>query len=423
MLYDKNVDLDDEPRVPKAVRFHLHRILRGARAIIVSEVTSSASKKVNGLKLSTKTAPNSMPNDSVDDIAEGVCRIMHNEWIAANLNAKEDEIVSIHFRISAKVDHPGRGQAKNPSFDWTYDPEGLASEIDEVAEIEKTSMMQLLEANERSRETDRLHIENMQDRFLNLAEHLGAPLSQMGEILQYAGGLSLQGSQMMVNAMQMTFSIETQKELEAQRTRRSEMMWSRVGGWLDIGIPKALEQLGEHLGKFVGKKKTEAAGRARATGQAAQAAQSDDDGNWRPPQPGGAPRPEAAQGSAPTEATEDDDGLTADERANMIATLCRMFGEDIKPPQHRDLDELMTKREKQIFYDLCCVTTNDDAIVAWDALAAKLSSDKLVRLNKLLSDDQRQIFLKVRSMITKLKAQAAAQDEAVFEATEDDDDA
>lgn len=405
MMYDKQFVLDDEPRVPRAVRYHLGRILRGARAVIVSEVTGTSVKKINGVKLNTKAVPNAMPNDSIDTIAEAVCRIMHAAFIEKNLEADQGEIAALHCRISAKCDAPGRGQPKTPSFDWTYDPEGASSEIDEIGELEKTTLMHLLESEQRSRETDRLHIENMQDRFLTLAEHLGAPIAQVGEILQFAGGLSLQGSQMMVSALEATYSIETQKELENQRTKRSEMMWERVGGWLDIGAKAVFEQ----LGNFAAKKKSEYDDKKRRARTAS--------GDWRPPQPSAArgdddEQPEPTDDEQPENEFDDDaQGDDAEQeaafdekvRANPVASLCTIFCDSLTGAQSRALADTFTKKELDAFYAIGCTEVDDDAIEAYGELEARISTEKLMRLNALMDDDQREMFGKVHAMIVKLR--------------------
>lgn len=426
MHYDKPFELDDEPRVPKTIRWNLMRILRGARHIVVAAVEDGATKKINGIKLKTKATPHALPDENPDEIAEGICRIMHHAWVEKNLNAQPDEFIALHCRISAKVDHPQRGGAKTPSFDWSYDPDGATSEMDEIGELEKTTMMQLLEASERSRETDRMHIEQMQDKFLELAGHLGTPLAAVGDILQYSGGLSLQGSQMMVSALQTTFSMEMMDRIEAHKTRRSEMMWGRVGGWLDMGVQGLIDNINQVLSKKFGKGKQAQPPRTPPNAQRPSTNSDDDEEEWRPPQPAGGPRPDpdAAAREAEAQAAAAEDEAKAE--SDPIASLCQSFGDMMTAKQQRALDDLMTKREKQIFYRLVCAEEDAEAVDAWRQLEDMLPMTKLVQLNALLSREQQQIFLAVRKLVSdwqiERSASEAEDEESEGDSEEEDDD-
>lgn len=413
-MYDKPFEIDDEPRVPPKIRWNLQRIMRGARHLVVAERASDGStKKINGIKIKTKSAPHSMPDENLDEVAEMVCKIMHARWVEKNLDREPDAYESVACLISAKVDKPVRGQAKTPSFEFPYDPDGEASVFDEIGELEKTTLMSLLESNERSRETDRLHIETMQERFLALAEHMAGPLASVSDILKYAGGLSLQGTQALVEALRMTHSIETTKEIEAEKTRRSEMMWNRVGGWLDLGVEAAMTQIGDYI-----KKKRGAAAEAAAEDTAPRG----DPKRGRPRPAGKRPDPKPEPEEQDEEQEERSEESEEIDREDRIARLCLIFGESLDVRQRRKLDELLTKKEKSAFNALFCAESDEDAIEAYTHLEETTPLAKIVRLAAFLTLDQRQIFDKVRALVTKAKAEQQTDDDDEEEEEGDDQD-
>lgn len=383
MIYDKPLELDDDPSVPDIVRIKLGRILKGARQVNVYEVPQSGrARKVNGLKL--KQRRGQMPDVDLEDLALAVSRIMHAHWLDRAMEDGEQFGDAIKFRVSTLRDDE---KVKQPSFEYKYLPDSIEGNdaYNDMAQLETMTLMALLD---RYQMTDQLNVEvisDMQERFLRLAELNSAPIKAAGNQLEHANNLHLQGIQAILHAHERTSVYEMAKEQEAAKTERSRMMWER------------LEKIGEPLGKVAEQftpwvvSKVTGVPIVQRRGQPSR------------------PRPETHQkpSDQPETRTHQSGTRAAPNKeqdvdeSNPIATVAGVFGDSIRAKQRREMKKSLTPGQLDTFEEIFCAENDEQAISMYKQLKAQLDVGTLLALNRILSKDQKEMFQGFTKLVEK----------------------
>mgnify|MGYP003652400326 CR=1 FL=1 len=90
MVFDEPIEVESEVFVPVIVRQELQALLKSCTKVSVYENSGTKQRKVNGLALSCKSGQ--YPQETVEEIAEAVTRIMHDAWMSQETEDPDEEV-------------------------------------------------------------------------------------------------------------------------------------------------------------------------------------------------------------------------------------------------------------------------------------------------------------------------------------------
>ena len=384
MKWKKKVDLPDEVPVPEGLRTKLYRHLRGCRGIDIRvEVSHNKYLQENRIDFANKSA-STMPDDTPEEICAALSLVMHNAW----LEKHEDEEGSepLRFRLEAIL-HKDATRSQS-GFGYTWDPDG----DDRYAEDPEDWMRQdAFSHSQVMLDRQLAYTEELHSVILKLANMNAEPIAASSNLAQWGGQMAMEGMKATLISHKMNFDRDDAKSKHEEETKRSQAAWERAGKLLEFGVKAAAEKLGDYMGKK--RKGSRGAPTMRDAAEAMGVDLEDDDGDA---------------------SSEDDDQFATDLRERPITTFCGLFGESLSNRQRKDLSALVGKHYP-LFDELFCVEDDDEGVRCWDALSDKLTALKLLELNALLDQDQKDQFAKVSELVALRKKAAEEADEPTEE--------
>ncbi len=250
IAFRNDVRLQDLP-VPTRLRAKVDVKLPFARAVSIAALGPQGGQStINSFRL-TEDAGTDRPVESTDEVCLALVQVMQSHCAE---KASMDADIAIAEGILFKVEFikwKGAPGAARTSFQWRWkmieDDEDFAERIEDASlSAENThaylhSMIKLL-SDQAERQAQQTAAAT--ERVVAMAERMSAPLRTVQDQLEFSNSIMTQGMHAMVGAMQVRYSYEATKELEAKKTERIEAMLSTLGPALKIGIA----QFGRALG-------------------------------------------------------------------------------------------------------------------------------------------------------------------------------
>jgi hypothetical protein len=229
------------------------------------------------------------------------------------------------------------------------------------------------------------------------------------EPIAAAGRISEMGSTVLVgalnlyqNLLQTQYSQESARAEEEGKTKRSEAMYNRLDKYFSFASSAVGEQVGAYIKRKMG------GGNAATEEQSRQARRA-------------AAQTERAK-ATPTETETVEEDETEDDIEHPVAVLCEVFGSSLTPKQHKKMREVFSPEIMDLFVELFCSETDDEAVEIFQLIKSSAPLPQLIELHALLDAEQMGLYKSVSKAVDKITAEEPETDDVDDEAEGDDAD-
>jgi hypothetical protein len=389
-----DVDLADEPPIPDSLRRKMVRITRGAKRILIREPTGKSFKQTNAIILTTDSA-RAQPEEHIDAIVETAATIMHARWLKRN---EDEEVGAMTFQIAAER-LPGSPGRVRPSFEFVWDPdEDDGSPLDDLDAYRDDVLLELLDRTHAQGDAMAAHIEELHAVIIDQAKMQMEPIAASSRMYELGAGLVEGGINLQTKVMTETFSREAARAEEEEKTKRSEAMFDRLDKYFAFASTAVGSQLGDFLKrKFGGGNAATEAEMRRGKKAATQTEKKPDD--------------------------EDDEDDDPDAIEHPVALMCECFGSSLTPQQRKKMREFLETKTMDLFDELFCAETDDEAIELFRCVRDSIGDDPRIPLElaALLDPEQTELYTRVSQVVAKADASDENEDEDASESGDEEE--
>ena len=390
MTPDDDFPIHDDVVVAPGLRHRLNQLIRSVTRIVISrkDEDGKAPVKVNGLKLSN--TPGGLPKETLDEIAEATAAIMHGDWLTQETEDPDIGLPPVEYVVSCEYysqKPDGKKKRVRNQFTWVY--KGGAevpgsNAVEETWTMEERSIQRAMDVLERQVGQLQSHNDTLHTLFIRLLETQSNAMSALGgasaETMKHGLPMFFGGIQAMLNARAMEYNTA---KADAEAKYGAEK-WVKglqaIGPFLGLGVSQLL---------------------ANKLGVDPQTLAS----MFGMGGPMGGPMGGAPPTAAPTSTPPSEDGGPP---TDLVAAFASELGASLDNAQRRDLARRFAPEQIAALDDLFCARTDQEALAAY-ATVVQIAGPKLVVLQELLTDDQRQLLHAFFQSIQHAQQQSQAQ--------------
>jgi hypothetical protein len=382
MDFAKPIDESTEsPSIPEKVRRFILKHLHGVHSIAIKEQKAGAKsfKQLNKINLRNKKGE--VPSEDVEEICAGIMRIIEKRD-----EERDEGDPLVNFQIQASIEGKTSGP-KHPSIEYEFDPVGFHDDGVGMYDDELNNPYQhVIDSQNAYISSLHYHLDESHTAIREIANNNNQALKPLMDALGWMGSFYASGLQNQQVALSMIYDVKKVEAEERGKTARTDKMMSM--------LEKPLGAMGAQfmpwaMSKMSGKKPPPFV----PPGATDDEGEDDDDE--------GEDGPSAADTEASTEGGVQ---LTEDQKSNPVAAIASTVAVMLEPEQWFEISDILRKKEFRILRAVLGATEDEACMVAYDQFAA-VDADKLLKLNAVLTEEQREMLTHLGKLIDSIKEQ------------------